>query len=162
MSLDTLDEKQFREITRGGKISKVLEGIEKACENGLKVKINSVIIKGINEDAVKNLAELTLKKDLDVRFIELMPVGQGRKFTGIKNEEIYNLLQNLFQFQNEYFEIKGVTKYYKLKSSIGKVGFISPINSCFCDTCNKIENNFRWKYKKMFKYKRTYKYKKIS
>lgn len=66
---------------------------------------------------MKNLAELTLKKDLDVRFIELMPVGQGRKFTGIKNEEIYNLLQNLFQFQDEYFEIKGVTKYYKLKKA---------------------------------------------
>ena len=138
VSLDTLDEKQFEEITRGGKILKVLDGIEKSCENGLKVKINSVIIKGINENAIKNLAELTLKKDIDVRFIELMPVGQGRKYIGIKNEYIYNLLQNLFQFKKEFFEIKGVTKYYKLKNSRGKIGFISPINNCFCDTCNKI------------------------
>ena len=138
VSLDTLDEKQFEDITRGGKISKVLEGIEKSCECGLKVKINSVIIKGINENAIKNLAELTLKKDVDVRFIELMPVGQGRKYIGIKNEYIYNLLQNLFQFKKEFFEIKGVTKYYKLKNSRGKIGFISPINNCFCNTCNKI------------------------
>lgn len=138
VSLDTLDEKQFEEITRGGKILKVLEGIEKSCRYGLKVKINSVIIKGINENAIKSLAELTLKKDIDVRFIELMPVGQGKKFTGIKNEEIYKLLQNLFQFEKEFFEIKGVAKYFKLKSGIGKIGFISPINSCFCDTCNKI------------------------
>ena len=138
VSLDTLDENQFKEITRGGKLSKVLEGIEKSSDCGLKVKINSVILKGINENAIKSLAEITLKKDIDVRFIELMPVGQGRKFTGIKNEEIYNLLQNLFQFNNNFFEIKGVAKYYKLKNSIGEIGFISPVNSCFCESCNKI------------------------
>ena len=138
ISLDTLDENQFKEITRGGKLSKVLEGIKKSCDCGLKVKINSVILKGINENAIKSLAEITLTKDIDVRFIELMPVGQGRKFTGIKNEEIYNLLQKLFQINKNFFEIKGVTKYYKLKNSVGKIGFISPVNSCFCESCNKI------------------------
>ena len=138
VSLDTLDEKQFEDITRGGKISKVLEGIEQSCENGLKVKVNSVIIKGINENAVENLAELTLKKDVDVRFIELMPIGQGKKFTGISNNEIYDRLEKTFEFDRDYKEIKGVSTYYKLKDSKGNIGFISPINSCFCETCNKI------------------------
>lgn len=138
VSLDSLDEKTFAEITRGGKLSKVLQGIKQAQKSGLKVKINAVIIKGINDSAVKSLAELTLNSDIDVRFIELMPIGEGKKFTGISNEEVYNLLQNLFQFQENYFEIKGVSKYYKLKNSRGRIGFISPINSCFCESCNKI------------------------
>lgn len=138
ISLDTLSEKQFESITRGGKLSKVIEGIKKAYDLGLDIKINSVIIKNINENAIKDLAKITIEKNIDVRFIELMPVGQGKNFVGIKNEDIYNLLQNLFQFDEKYFEIKGVSKYYKLKNSKGKIGFISPINSCFCESCNKI------------------------
>lgn len=138
VSLDSLEEKQFKEITRGGKLSKVLEGVEKACALNLKVKINSVIIKGINENAIRDLAELTLKKDIDVRFIELMPIGQGKNFIGINNNEIYDRLEKAFEFDREYREIKGVSTYYKLKNSKGKIGFISPINSCFCETCNKI------------------------
>ena len=138
VSLDTLDKELFKKITRGGNLSKVLAGIEKAKEYGLKIKINGVIIKGINDNSIKTLAELTKDNDIDVRFIELMPVGQGKKFIGISNDEVYNILQNLFQFDEKYFEIKGVSKYYKLKNSMGKIGFISPINSCFCDTCNKI------------------------
>lgn len=138
VSIDTLDDEQFKNITRVGNLSKVLKGIEKSLECGITVKINSVIIKGINENSIKDLAELTLKKNIDVRFIELMPVGQGKNFTGISNDEIYNLLQNLFQFDEKFFEIKGVSKYYRLKKSLGKIGFISPINSCFCETCNKI------------------------
>lgn len=138
VSLDTLDEKIFFQLTRGGQLSKVLEGIEEAQKQGLEVKINSVIIKGINENSIYSLGEFTKKNNIDVRFIELMPVGQGKNFTGVSNEEIYNLLQNLFQFDEKYFETKGVSKYYKLKNSKGRIGFISPINSCFCDTCNKI------------------------
>ena len=138
ISLDTLDKEQFKDMTRGGNLLKVLDGIEKAYKLGLKVKINSVIIKNKNENAIKDLAEITLNKNIDVRFIELMPVGQGKKFIGIKNEDIYKLLQKLFQFNEKYFEIKGVSKYYKLKNAKGKIGFISPINSCFCESCNKI------------------------
>lgn len=138
ISLDTLDKKQFKEITRGGNLLKVLEGIEKALKYDLKIKINSVIIKEINENEIKKLAELTLKNNIDVRFIELMPVGEGKKFVGIKNENILKLLQKLFQFDKEYIEINGVTRYYKIKNSVGKIGFISPINHCFCEMCNKI------------------------
>lgn len=138
VSLDTLDEKKFSRITRVGQISKVLDGIKEALKQELEVKINSVIIQGINEDSIYSLSQLTKEKNIDVRFIELMPVGQGKKFIGFSNEEVYKLLQNLFQFDKKYFETEGVSKYYKLKDGKGRIGFISPINSCFCDTCNKI------------------------
>lgn len=138
VSLDTLDEKIFSQITRGGKLSKTLEGIEKALECGLEVKINAVIMRGINESSIKSLAELTKEKNIHVRFIELMPIGQGKNFIGVSNKEVYNLLQNLFQFDENFIEIKGVSEYRKIKNHVGKIGFISPMNSCFCDTCNKI------------------------
>lgn len=138
ISLDTLDSDEFKKITRGGNILDVLKGIEKAYNLNLKIKINSVVIKGINEDAIKNLSEITLNKNIDVRFIELMPVGEGKKFTGIKNEDIYTRLKKLFQFDEKYFETKGVTNYFKIKNAKGRIGFISPINNCFCNTCNKI------------------------
>lgn len=138
ISLDTLDREQFNLITRGGELEKVLLGIEKALNLNLEVKINSVIMKDINENAIEGLAKLTLNNQLDVRFIELMPIGQGKKFTGISNNEIYDRLEKTFEFDRDYKEIKGVSNYYKLKNSKGKIGFISPINSCFCEACNKI------------------------
>lgn len=138
ISLDTLDREQFNYITRGGDLERVLQGIEKALNLNLEVKINSVIMKDINENAIEELAKLTLNSQLDVRFIELMPIGQGKKFTGISNNEIYNRLEKTFEFDRNYKEIKGVSTYYKLKDSKGNIGFISPINSCFCETCNKI------------------------
>ena len=138
ISLDTLDSEQFNLITRGGDLERVLLGIEKALNLNLEVKINSVIMKDINENAIEELAKLTLNNQLDVRFIELMPIGQGKKFTGISNNEIYDRLEKTFEFDRDYKEIKGVSTYYKLKDSKGNIGFISPINSCFCETCNKI------------------------
>ena len=138
ISLDTLDREQFNYITRGGDLERVLQGIEKALNLNLEVKINSVIMKDINENAIEELVKLTLNNQLDVRFIELMPIGQGKKFTGISNNEIYDRLEKTFEFDRDYKEIKGVSTYYKLKDSEGNIGFISPINSCFCETCNKI------------------------
>ena len=138
ISLDTLNGEQFNFITRGGDLERVLQGIEKALNLNLEVKINSVIMKVINENAIEELAKLTLNSQLDVRFIELMPIGQGKKFTGISNNDIYDRLEKIFEFDRNYKEIKGVSTYYKLKNSKGNIGFISPINSCFCETCNKI------------------------
>ena len=138
ISLDTLDREQFTSITRGGDLEKVLDGIKKSLQLNLEVKINSVIIKDINENAIDDLVKLTVDNKLDVRFIELMPIGQGKNFTGINNSEIYNRLEKNFGFDRDYKEIKGVSTYYKLKDSKGKIGFISPINNCFCETCNKI------------------------
>lgn len=138
ISLDSLDKKQFKEITRGGELDIVLKGIEKAISLNLQVKLNSVIIKGINENQIEDLAKLTQNNELDVRFIELMPIGEGKKFVGIDNQEIYNTLKNKLDFETNYREINGVSVYFKLKNSKGRIGFISPINNCFCKSCNKI------------------------
>ena len=137
ISLDTLDEDIFNKITRGGEIKKVINGIKKSLSLGLKVKINSVIIKEINEDSIYQLADLTKKYNLDVRYIELMPIGEGKKYQGLNNNEILKKLKDRYDLE-EYFEINGVTEYYKLKDSKGRIGFISPINNCFCKECNKI------------------------
>lgn len=137
ISLDTLDEDIFNKITRGGEIKKVINGIKKSLSLGLKVKINSVIIKGINEDSIYQLAELTKSNKIDVRYIELMPIGEGKKYQGLNNNEILEKLKDRYKLE-EYFEINGVTEYYKLKDSKGRIGFISPINNCFCKECNKI------------------------
>lgn len=137
ISLDTLDGEIFKKITRGGDIQKVLRGIEKSLELGLKVKINSVIIKGINEK-FEDLVRLTENKNIDVRFIELMPIGEGKNYQGIDNQEIFEILKKSFEINEENFEINGVAKYFRIKNFKGRVGFISPIHSCFCETCNKI------------------------
>ena len=137
ISLDTLDGEIFKKITRGGDIQKVLRGIEKSLELGLKVKINSVIIKGINEK-FEDLVRLTENKNIDVRFIELMPIGEGKNYQGIDNQEIFEILKKSFEINEENFEINGVARYFRIKNFKGRVGFISPIHSCFCETCNKI------------------------
>lgn len=137
VSLDTLDENIFTKITRGGDIKKVIAGIKKSISLGLKVKINSVILKEINENSILPLAELTKSNKIDVRYIELMPIGEGKKYQGLDNNEILKKIKNKFELE-KYFEINGVTEYHKLKDSQGKIGFISPINNCFCKECNKI------------------------
>lgn len=137
ISLDTMDEKIFHKITRGGDIKKVLEGIEKSLKLDLKIKINSVIVKGVNEN-FEDLVKLTKDKNLDVRFIELMPIGEGKKYQGINNEDILEKIKKLFQIDEKYFEINGVAKYFKIKNYKGRIGFISPIYNCFCESCNKI------------------------
>lgn len=137
ISLDTLDRNIFKKITRVGEIEKVLRGVEKSLELNLETKINSVIIKGINEE-FEDLARLTLDKKLDVRFIELMPIGEGKKYQGVNNDKILKKLKEEFEIEENYFEINGVAKYFKIKNAKGKIGFISPINSCFCEKCNKI------------------------
>ncbi len=137
VSLDTLDENIFTKITRGGDIKKVIAGIKKSISLGLKVKINSVILKEINENSILPLAELTKSNKIDVRYIELMPIGEGKKYQGLNNNEILKKIKNKFELE-KYFEINGVTEYHKLKDSQGRIGFISPINNCFCKECNKI------------------------
>lgn len=138
ISLDSLDQEQFKSITRGGDLGRVLNGLKKALDYNIEVKVNSVIIKGINENAIENLVKLTEKNRIDIRFIELMPIGEGKKFIGASNKAIYRFLENKFEFESGYREVSGVTVYHKLKDFKGRIGFISPINSCFCESCNKI------------------------
>lgn len=140
LSLDTLDEDVFRELTRFSDLSKVKKGIEKCKEENIQVKINAVLIKGINDKSMKELIELTYTWKVDVRFIELMPIGCGKNFEGFSTEEI---LQKIEECGISYKKIKdqktdGVAEYIQLDGAKGKVGFISPISHQFCSSCNRI------------------------
>lgn len=140
ISLDSLKAGMFNKLTRLGDLKKVLGSIDKCLEHGIKVKINSVMIKGMNEDEILDFVNLTLDKTVDVRFIELMPIGVGSKFKGVSNEEIIKLINENYSDIEEVNKNKngGPATYIKLKNAKGKVGFISAISNCFCEECNRI------------------------
>ena len=140
ISLDSLKEKMFHDLTRLGDLKKVLSAIEKCLELGIKVKLNTVMIKGKNDDEILDFVNLTIKKNLDVRFIELMPIGVGGKFEGVSNEDILNLIRNNYKNIEEVNRSKdgGPASYVKLENAKGKIGFISAISNCFCEDCNRI------------------------
>ncbi|MGL4569927.1 MAG: GTP 3',8-cyclase MoaA [Clostridium sp.] len=140
ISLDTLNEEKYEQITRGGSIRKVLNAIDKCLEYGITVKLNVVIIDGINDNEILELVNLTLSKKIDIRFIELMPIGEGIKFKGPSNEYIVDYIEKAdVQFKEVYRSSHdGPAKYIKINNSLGRIGFISAMSSCFCADCNRI------------------------
>lgn len=142
ISLDTLDKDKYFKITRGGDLNRVLSAIDKCLDRGIKVNLNVVIIKGTNDDEIIDLVNLTLNKNIDVRFIELMPIGEGKKYTVLSNEELIKFLKDKgLKFKEEKRNLHdGPAEYIKLKNAIaiGRVGFISAMSNCFCSDCNRI------------------------
>lgn len=139
ISLDTMNSDKFSQITRGGDLSRVLKGIKAALEYELTpIKINTVLIGGFNDDEIEELAELTLNHDIQVRFIELMPIGHAANWTKdkfISNETVLEKLKDLIPLVSE----PGTpAKYYKIPGAKGKIGLINPISQHFCSTCNRI------------------------
>lgn len=139
ISLDTLDEKKFRLITRGGSLRRVMSAIEKCLSLGVgPVKINTVAIRGVNDSEIIELANLTKNLPVSVRFIELMPIGEGVKLYEkgvIYSDEIREMIPDLIPLRTR----KGDTaSMYKLKDSKGTIGFISPMSCKFCSNCNRI------------------------
>lgn len=140
ISLDSLIEERFNKLTRIGGLTKVLDAIDKCIENKIKVKINTVMIDDINKDEILNFINLTVKKPVDVRFIELMPIGIGKDHKGITNKEILGLIKENYGQVEEVSRNKkgGPAQYIKLNNALGKVGFISAMSNCFCQDCNRI------------------------
>lgn len=140
ISLDSLNKDRFKKLTKFDKLKEVLLSIDKALELGLKVKINTVIVDDINKDEIIDFVKLTKDKNIDIRFIELMPIGAAKKYKGISNEEILNIIKN--NFKNIQVENKskrsGPANYIRVDKYKGKIGFISPISNCFCEDCNRI------------------------
>ena len=140
ISLDTLERENYQKITGSDSLMEVLAGIDAACEAGLKVKINCVPVKELNSSDLKELAALSKDREIDVRFIELMPLGCGRQYTHIPADEI---LKSLEEEYGEYEEIttgkeKSVASYVRFKDFKGKTGFITPLSHAFCSNCNRI------------------------
>ncbi|MCR1949649.1 MULTISPECIES: GTP 3',8-cyclase MoaA [unclassified Clostridium] len=140
ISLDSLKKETFKRLTRLGDLKKVLAAIDKCISLGIKVKLNTVMIEGINDDEILDFVNLTLEKPIDVRFIELMPIGVGSKYKGINNEAIINIIKDNYKNFEEVKRINsgGPATYIKVNGGRGKVGFISAISNCFCEDCNRI------------------------
>lgn len=139
ISLDTLNAEKYAEITRGGNLSDAIRGIKAALRVGMSpVKINTVLIGGFNDDEIESLAKLTMDYPVDVRFIELMPIGFAAPYgkeAYISNETVLKKLPRLEPVPSE----KGtVARLYKLPGAKGSVGLISPLSNHFCAECNRL------------------------
>lgn len=139
ISIDSLKPEKYSHITRGGDLNKVLLAVEKCMQIGISpVKINVVLIKGINDDEVGDFIRLTKDLPLHVRFIELMPMGEGAKYYEhgrMSSDEIIIKFPQLISLHDKH---QSTAKMYKLKNSKGKVGFITPMSCKFCSDCNRI------------------------
>lgn len=139
ISLDTLDKEKFKYITRIGNLDKVLESIYKCLVIGIKpVKINTVLMKGINDTEFTDFLNLAKEMPVEIRFIELMPIGESIKLY----EESKVSFKEILERHPELIPIEGkrgtTAQLYKVQGSKGKIGFISPISCKFCADCNKI------------------------
>lgn len=144
ISLDSLDPERFRQITRGGDVSKVLRGLHKALEVGLEpLKLNAVVLPGVNDgEDLMQLAELTLELPVHVRFIEFMPVGDRALFQTsqvVTAEQIRARIGERHSLQPaERGPLgNGPAHYWRLPGAKGTVGFINPMSRHFCDACNR-------------------------
>lgn len=160
ISLDTLDPERFRCITgcdradRTAGVDSVLCAIDAALEQQLRVKINCVPCVEMNGDDLEGIAMLAEDRSVDVRFIELMPIGCGKEYTGIPSKEILRRLEQHFgkaiaipgksplavagRAADPYEETNGPAEYYQFPGFSGRIGFISPISHKFCRECNRI------------------------
>lgn len=141
ISLDTLKADRFREITRSDLFYAVIRGIEKAMEVGFRpIKLNMVVMKGINDDEVEDLARLTLKEPIHVRFIEFMPFG-GEEWEKrfLPAEEIIERLREVGKIEPAVsLNSNGPARYMRFQGAMGKIGIISPMSHHFCDSCNRL------------------------
>ncbi len=138
ISLDTLKADKFKELTRYGDINKVFSAIEKCMSlNMVPIKLNVVLMKGINDDEIGDFINLTKDMPIQVRFIELMPIGEGLKYfdkCSMKVEEIIERFPELVQIKDD----SKVASVYRMPGAKGSVGLISPISCKFCSDCNRI------------------------
>ncbi len=138
ISLDTLDPEKYHRITRVGTLDKAWAGIEAALAAGFdRVKINTILIGGFNEDEITSLAALTQKYPLDVRFIELMPMydsGDFGKAAYLPNTEVRKRLPDAVAQEND----GGVAELFRLPNAQGQIGLISSLSNHFCAACNRI------------------------
>lgn len=140
ISLDTLSEKCYGQITGRAELPRVLANIRQAVQAGIKVKINCVLMKNRNSREWLNLAELTKELQADVRFIEMMPIGCGKDFEPVYNEKILNRLYERYPNleKDDSVHGNGPAVYYRIKGAKGSIGFISAMHGKFCGSCNRI------------------------
>lgn len=135
-SLDTLVKEKYNDITRRNDFDKTMESLFYAIKKGFKVKLNVVLIGGFNDDEIENFVKLANDYDLEVRFIELMQIGETANWSKDKFVSNKIVLEKVPKL--EFDGVSGVAKIYKIKGKKGKIGLISPISCSFCSDCNRI------------------------
>ncbi len=140
ISIDTMNENKYKHITRFGSLNGVLEGIDEARKVSLTpIKLNIVLIGGFNDDEIEDFVNLTINEDIEVRFIELMPIGQASSWAKenfLPNTEVLKKCEGLIPIPR--VDKSSPAEYYKLAGAKGKVGLINPISHKFCSNCNRI------------------------
>jgi len=141
LSLDTIDADKFKEITRWGKLEPVLRNIEIARAAGLAVKINTVALKGVNEDEIERLVEWSGERGMDITFIETMPLGE---IEGDRTDQYLPLslvrarLRKRFTLTESDHQTGGPARYVNVQETGQRVGFITPLTHNFCESCNRV------------------------
>ncbi|MDT1062999.1 GTP 3',8-cyclase MoaA [Paracoccus sp. CPCC 101403] len=142
VSLDTLDAERFGRITRWGRLQQVMEGIEAATAAGLRVKINTVALKGFNEDELFPLLDWCARNDHDLTFIEVMPMGDMEETDRLGQywplSDLSRKLEDRFTLTPLAERTGGPARYVRIEETGQKVGFITPLTHNFCESCNRV------------------------
>ena len=141
ISLDTLDADKFRAITRWGSLPDVLAGVDAAQAAGLKVKINAVALKGVNEDEFPQLIEWAHGRGMDLTLIEVMPlgeIGEGRLDQYLPLSLVRARLSERYRLDDIDYRTGGPARYVRVADTGGQLGFITPLTHNFCESCNRV------------------------
>ena len=141
ISLDSLNKKKFKNITRNGDFDKVIKGIMVAKKAGLKIKINTVALKGINDDEILNLVNWCGENKFSLTFIEVMPmgeIGENRIDQYMPLSEVKSLIQKKYSITNDSLRTAGPARYVHCHETDQKIGFITPHTHNFCELCNRV------------------------
>jgi cyclic pyranopterin phosphate synthase len=141
VSLDTLDAQKFKAVTRWGDLAQVLGGIDAALAAGLKIKINTVALKDVNEEEIAGIAEWAHGKGMDLSLIETMPLGD---IEGDRTDQYLPLslvrarLASRWSLQDIDYKTGGPARYVRVAETGGRIGFITPMTHNFCESCNRV------------------------
>lgn len=141
VSIDTLDPDKFREITRRGDLKVVLDGVEAARKAGMRVKINAVALKGVNDDEIEHLMLWSHGLGMDLTLIEVMPMGEievGRVDQYLPLSVVRGRLMDKYTLVDDPYRTGGPARYVRVKETGGLVGFITPLTHNFCESCNRV------------------------
>ena len=141
VSLDTLDPDKFRVITRWGALDNVIAGIDAAQAAGLKIKINAVALKGVNEDEFTELIEWAHGRGMDLTLIEVMPlgeIGEGRLDQYLPLSLVRARLAERYRLDDIDYRTGGPARYVRIAETGGRLGFITPLTHNFCESCNRV------------------------
>jgi len=140
VSIDSLDERKFKAITRWGDLKVVLDGLDAAEKAGLKLKINAVALKGVNDDEIEGLVRFAHDRGADITFIEAMPMGDiaDRVDQYLPLSIVRARLLERFTLEDSAYRTGGPARYVTVKETGGRLGFITPMTHNFCESCNRV------------------------